>query len=82
MPVMNNNLQSVEQLEASFRQDGYEPGIPPGLSVEAQRIDRAVCRRSRCGKCRGRGLHWRPWHRGSSYRIAAVCPVCGISEEM
>jgi hypothetical protein len=63
---------------------GYTPGAPPQVSGEALRIDARICRAYRCPGCRRRGMLFRPYHRGASYRALAACVFdgCGAVDEL
>jgi hypothetical protein len=61
--------------------DGFQPGPPPSLCRDAQRIDREVCQEARCDECGHRGLDYRPYHSSRSYRALAVCPACNNTFE-
>ena len=48
-------------------------------------IDAAICRESRCDRCRHAGLSYEPWRRtrltDMSYVALAICPRCEHWEE-
>ncbi len=66
---------------ADLRADGYTPGPPPGAAPAMIAVDYTVCRRAKCPHCGARGLLAYPMHRGTSYRVIAVCPSCGEGTE-
>jgi hypothetical protein len=73
--------EPARDLACRFRRDGFRPGIPPGVSAAAVRIDRETCARARCPDCDRRGLEYRPFTDGRGYRVVAACRRCGAAEE-
>ena len=60
----------------------WQPGAPPHITAETQAIDRQLCKRMKCPRCKRRGLEYNPLHLGASYRVQAVCASCGHPEEV
>jgi hypothetical protein len=61
---------------------GYREGPPAHLDPATLAIDRRVYSAMNCGRCRKRGMAFRPMHRGREYRAVAVCRHCGHGEEV
>ena len=80
-PMTPRPSQLAEALAAQFRQEGYCPGAPGHLTAWARQVDAGICRQARCPQCQARGLCYRPYHKGRSYRVLAACGRCGYGEE-
>lgn len=74
-------MPDLAELRGQLRAEGYQPGTPWHLPASVTAIDRYVCRRLRCAKCRQR-CKYRPYCKGRSYRVLAICRACGWAEEM
>ena len=65
-------------LFAELHHDGYERYAP---SLDAAKIDGAVCAKSKCENCGHQGMGYRPFSQPGSYRAFACCPECGHAHE-
>lgn len=75
-------LSEAESKTYRWMAEGYRPGAPEHIP-DATQIDNAViCRSLRCPSCLRRGLQYKPFQRGRSYRVLGVCGFCGSCEEV
>ncbi len=79
--MLPSTLTTVKSLLAAMSRDGFRRGPPAGLAPMATDVDRRACLDMQCGQCQNRGLRYRTFHKGASYRVLAVCPRCGFAEE-
>jgi hypothetical protein len=75
------NTTTHQTLHRQLIREGFQPGPPPSLCRDAQRIDREVCKEASCDDCSQQGLEYQPFHCGREYRALAVCPACGEAFE-
>jgi hypothetical protein len=61
---------------------GFEPGAPAHVTAESREIDGQLCKATHCPGCKARGREYRPFRRGISYRVVALCLRCGRGEEL
>lgn len=72
----------LSRTELRLLREGYDQGPPVHLDEASQLIDAALCEEMDCPTCHHAGHVYRPFHRGRSYRAAAVCPKCNHSQEV
>jgi hypothetical protein len=77
----NPAVKSAAELAAALLADGWREGAPPHLSERARRIDVGILKQQRCPKCCGRGMAYRPYHKGNAYTVVSACPRCGSGED-
>jgi hypothetical protein len=74
-------VKSGTVLIAGLLRDGFRPGAPPRVSLLARTIDAEVCQEIICPNCHGTSLAYRPFVKGNTYRVVALCR-CGHGEEI
>jgi hypothetical protein len=76
-------IPTFAMLAGLLTERGFEPGVPPWLSPRALAADRNALLGMKCGRCRRRGLEYRPYFRDIDRRYSAVCvcPGCHSAEE-
>jgi hypothetical protein len=61
---------------------GFVAGCPPHITTKSRAIDRRLCQSLRCRECRKQGLSYKPFQKGGTYRVVAICPRCRAQQEV
>jgi hypothetical protein len=76
-------LEVVPSLEGDLLAEGYRPGAPDHVTLDSRAVDDAACADMTCPDCGASSMQYRPYRRGTSYRVVAVCPrLCGGEVEL
>lgn len=79
IPVVRRGNTLTDKLAA----EGYRPGTPASqliLGAMGYSVDEDLCVVYPC-PCGYKGMDYRPFVQGESYRAFAVCPVCDAAYE-
>jgi hypothetical protein len=81
IPHSSPEAPPAARLVAKLMQEGYRPGAPSRVDLQARTADAEILQDCLCPNCLGAGLAYRPFVKGDSYRVIGLCQVCGAGEE-